>query len=615
VTGAEARAGEGTAIVAGYRVLRRIASSVRSDVYLGASSGTTADGRREVVVLKVFHSRETVTAHVAADVAANRAVDVGSPEDPGADIDRVVSALAAVEGGGAGRLLDVATLPDGRVCLVLLEDRGGSLGRLLAEERMLEPGEVVTILAPVLAALAQLYDRGWVHPGIGPGTIRFDGTGRPVVGGLGRLRDLPPPGRARDELLADARVGFDDLLHAVLDRVVEDGEGAATASGLTAAWQVGTYREALAGLERALFEWSSAAPVRLGAHTMSPGDAAGEAQPDAGTRAACDSGRAGRHGPALRTRVDARRVHRPRGTSATRAAHVRSTGTRGRAGGSRALAGLERALDERPGALLSAWAGRFARVVGRHVTGGKRQDSNGFGAKGPNGSEGSERPELDEVRKRTHRPQTRRGTWRAPDDPARWRRRGLLLAGGCGAVVLLVGAWTALAPSVARPGPGLSTGAPVFSAPSETGGGAMIGTAAPPGAARGPASGPTPAEQETLQGEDPAAATAVLLRVRTLCIAAADEDCLVQISQPDSPALAADTARIADATDGAATMIDAPAPTVVDRIGNLALVAFSGPGAGPDPGHGTEPANDKPASVLVVKGEAGWRLREFFGGD
>jgi hypothetical protein len=124
--------------------------------------------------------------------------------------------------------------------------------------------------------------------------------------------------------------------------------------------------------------------------------------------------------------------------------------------------------------------------------------------------------------------------------------------------------------------------------------------------------GPSATDQDVLMGEDPVGATVVLLRLRALCLVAGDRECLADISQPDSPALTGDSARIgqppAESTRGGAPADgESSGPILVDRIGNLAHVALSVGGAG------TAPGNDKPASVLVVKGEAGWRLREFFG--
>jgi len=533
--------------VAGYRVLRRIGSGDRSDVYLGASTATGTDGQRDVIVLKIFRDGRT----------EGGGTEGAEPGDTGdAAIDREVRALDTIPDGGVGRLLDVATLPDGRVCVVLAEDRGGSLGLLLAGGRLLDPGEAVTILAPVLATLAHLYDLGWVHPGIRPGKIRFDGAGRPVVGGLGGLRDLPPPGKAREELLDEVRCAFADLLHGVLDRVAERGQPESAA--LVTAWRSGTYREALAGLERALFEWSAAAPVRLGAHQVAPG--------------AAES-------------MDIRRLDPWPGR----------------------LASLEAALDGRTGPLVRAWAVRLAGSIGGRLAGRRRGKSVMRGHR--RRAAHSFDPEPHPGRERNVRSSTRRGTWRAADDPARRHRRRLTLTGAFLVVVLLVGAWNLLAPPAVSSGPGSgpSSVAPASPLPSVVGGGAPSGSAIPP------AAGPTAADQDALQGDDPVAATVVLLRVRTQCLAAADEVCLAEIAQPDSPALAGDSALIRDGSgsggrkDGEPAVVEGAAPTVVDRIGNLALVALA------VVGQGTAPGNDKPASVLVVKGEAGWRLREFFG--
>ncbi|MCI4657764.1 hypothetical protein [Cryobacterium zhongshanensis] len=550
-TATEAQAADAGGSVAGFRVLRRIAAGARCDVYLGASAAAGTDGHRDVVVLKVFRSAPGVgTGDGTGDGTGSRSTDDAAIDD--AAIDREVRALEAIPDGGVGRLLDVATLPDGRICLVLAEDRGGSLGQILAGERLLDPGEAVTILAPVLAAVARLYDRGWVHPGIGAGRIRFDGAGRPVVGGLGGLRDLPPPGRAREELLEEARCACGDLVQAVLDRVADRGQPASTA--LFAAWRSGSYREALAGLERALFEWSPAAPVRLGEHEVGPGDA----EPTAPRRL-------------------------PPGPDA--------------------LTRLEAALDTRAGPLLRGWAVRVAGTIGARLTARRREGPAGRAKRGRAAHALPPRPKPG--RERTAGASTRRGTWRAAEDPARWRRRGLILSGTFLVVVLLVGAWTALAPPAAGPAPEPSSHR--SASPRPSGGSGEVSAPDPPAAA--PA---TTADQDALQGEDPAAATMVLLRLRALCLAAADRDCLADLAQPGSPVLAGDGALIGQAPDGGqgrapgSVTVDGSEPTVVDRIGNLALIALSASGGGVAPG------NDKPASVLVVKGEAGWRLREFF---
>jgi hypothetical protein len=72
-----------------------------------------------------------------------------------------------------------------RVALVLDLLEGGSLGALLAARGRLSPGEVVTVCAPVAAALAHVHAHGVVHGDLSPGNIVFTGEGRPVLTDLG----------------------------------------------------------------------------------------------------------------------------------------------------------------------------------------------------------------------------------------------------------------------------------------------------------------------------------------------------------------------------------------------------------------------------------------------
>jgi hypothetical protein len=77
-----------------------------------------------------------------------------------------------------------------RVALVLDLLAGGSLAALLARRGRLAPGEVVTAMAPVAAALAHAHDRGIVHGDLAPGNILFTAEGRPVLTDLGVARVL-----------------------------------------------------------------------------------------------------------------------------------------------------------------------------------------------------------------------------------------------------------------------------------------------------------------------------------------------------------------------------------------------------------------------------------------
>ena len=72
-----------------------------------------------------------------------------------------------------------------RVALVLDLLEGGSLGALLAARGRLSAGEVVTVCAPVAAALAHVHAHGVVHGDLSPGNIVFTAEGRPVLTDLG----------------------------------------------------------------------------------------------------------------------------------------------------------------------------------------------------------------------------------------------------------------------------------------------------------------------------------------------------------------------------------------------------------------------------------------------
>jgi hypothetical protein len=75
-----------------------------------------------------------------------------------------------------------------QVALVLDLLAGGSLAALLARRGRLRPGEVVTTVAPVAAALAHAHDRGVVHGDLSPGNVVFTAEGRPVLTDLGTAR-------------------------------------------------------------------------------------------------------------------------------------------------------------------------------------------------------------------------------------------------------------------------------------------------------------------------------------------------------------------------------------------------------------------------------------------
>ena len=84
-----------------------------------------------------------------------------------------------------------------RVALVLDLLAGGSLADLLARRGRLRPGEVVTAVAPVAAALAHVHEQGVIHGDLSPGNVVFTAEGRPVLTDLGVARIVGEEARGR----------------------------------------------------------------------------------------------------------------------------------------------------------------------------------------------------------------------------------------------------------------------------------------------------------------------------------------------------------------------------------------------------------------------------------
>ncbi len=77
---------------------------------------------------------------------------------------------------------------DDEVVLVLDLAEGGSLAQLLAARGRLTPGEVITAIAPVAAALAHVHAAGVVHGDVTPANILFTAGGNALLADLGVAR-------------------------------------------------------------------------------------------------------------------------------------------------------------------------------------------------------------------------------------------------------------------------------------------------------------------------------------------------------------------------------------------------------------------------------------------
>ena len=79
--------------------------------------------------------------------------------------------------------------------LVLDHAAGGSLAALLVRRGALDPGEVVTVAAPLASALAVAHGLGMVHGDVSPANVLFTAEGMPLLADLGEAR-VPGEDRA-----------------------------------------------------------------------------------------------------------------------------------------------------------------------------------------------------------------------------------------------------------------------------------------------------------------------------------------------------------------------------------------------------------------------------------
>ena len=94
------------------------------------------------------------------------------------------------------RLHELLPLGD-TVVLVLDLAGGGSLADLLSRRGRLTPGEVITALAPIGAALAYAHNEGVVHGDVTPGNVLFTENGLPLLADLGVARIVGDAAPAR----------------------------------------------------------------------------------------------------------------------------------------------------------------------------------------------------------------------------------------------------------------------------------------------------------------------------------------------------------------------------------------------------------------------------------
>jgi hypothetical protein len=476
---------DGPQRVGGYRLVRTLGEGRSAVVHLGYADTATDDEPRRTAAVKIY--RPAV-----------------SPER----IDAEVAALAAVAHPHVLRLADIATAPDGWPSLVLERCAAGTLAALVANRSSLAAGEAVTILAPLVAAVAAVHAAGFVHRDIRLSSVLFLPSGAPVLAGFGHAARIPaglsPAGLAAHPAVLEDRLRLGRLAGAVLERVDHPAARGIDSWLESAPESADDFTERLSD---ALFDLADAQPVRMRDEAALPGTLNQPRRPATVTAAqpAAPTG-------AVRQRMEA----------AVRALLTHARGVR------------------RPVWLSAAAVGVSLLVAALAIP--------------PNDTVAE--PGTAEARVASPSPSPPATTSRDRDVP----------------------------------GPAEGEAARGETARGETARGET---------ARGEAQSP----DDVVLGDDPAAAIVVLLEKRGRCLREISVLCLDAVAQPGSAALLHDVEIVRGLQAGGeqtpdATII-AESPVLVERLGDSALLDLG------------EVPDTQPASALVMRGEAGWRIRDY----
>ena len=489
--------------LAGYRLLRRIASGERADIFLAAVDGG-ADEPAPLVVVRVY------------DAAAS-----------GTAIALEIEAMSTDASGSLPALYDVATLDDGRCALAVERLAGATLARVIAERRI-TPGEAVTILAPITVAVGELARRGFVHTRMSLSDVLLDGRGRPRLVGLGGLERLPAAAHERTPLLRAGHVVLADLVNEVTAATERPEAFRAAIELVQSRLTTRPFMPCEAELERVLFAAADPAPV---------------------------SGIV---------------VAAPRGGLPSRVTVPMEA--RSAAGPGSDVDATEADASDAPRSALRALLD-LAQLPAFFADGGRA------------GPDAAPRASVNE----------RGGVLTRVRTMLR-RRRPVLLVGslmGGGALVLLL----TLVP------PGGSGAASTDARPAVS---ARIDAApdAEPPETTAPPEETTALPDDATAGDDVVVAVQALLARRAMCFDELDLACLEAVVQSGSAAEIDDVAAMGAARAGGDVppAFDPTGITVAAEMGSAVLVTVP---------YSTD--EREPASLLVMRGEAGWRLREVFG--
>ena len=535
--------------IAGYRLVRRLAAGTRSTVFLAQAESLGGDpGSRE-------DDEPMRPATLNSGSVALKVFDHGTP--PGL-VDEEIAALSTVMHPHIVRLIDVASGPDGLPCLIMDRINGPSLARILGSRNVLLPGEATTILAPICSAVQSLHEGGHSHGFITAGKILLAPGGSPVLLGFGRSAERRA-GDAQDTawrnvVLADQR-SLLSLCLSVLGAVGSPGDDDLVRIGDSGSGS-GRGDDLRCGQE-ALVEMLGNGPINaflplLERWLFEQAAPIPVRQEEFGLGAVLSAAGelSGARSP------DESTPHLP----------------------IPAFLPLEwpepeeqpLAAEQRPG------RGMFSGML-RML------------------------PLPDWVQKTSGHP-------RAPV-LIKFRSRPVTVAVVV-AAALVVGVLVLLPESSSRlQGEPASSSSGTFSGQAA---GEVPGADPAAGAAAENVAEGSQAEAAAITADDPAAALVALSARRDRCLVLKSVDCLGGVHQWQSASGAGDAALISSVPEGKSpefVPFDTASLTIVERTGDSAIVSA---GTWPEELDGPTAGNDKPASFLLMKGEAGWRLRDVF---
>jgi hypothetical protein len=230
----------------------------------------------------------------------------------------LIERLELLAGECIPRVLDVC-LDENADPAVVLDFCGEAMSSVVASGTLLRGGELVTLLAPIFAALTTLHDRGFVHGAVSSSAVAVGANGRPVLLGCERALALGSSGDRRDQdrRAADDLRAFADLIVDLAEAVV-DSQVRVSANRAAAALRAGSGTPFSASVRSAvevrLFEIAEPEPLTFAAGV----DIAAHSRPERAVRALVSEDRRRRRGHApSNARTAARRaVVGVRGTAA-----------------------------------------------------------------------------------------------------------------------------------------------------------------------------------------------------------------------------------------------------------------------------------------------------------